>query len=363
MGLVLDYVPNHVARDHLWVQEAPELFMRGRDGGILPGRDPYFPPWPDTAQLDFRVPRTRSASIDTLRSIAGRCDGVRCDMAMLVLEDTFRRTWASTPKTGGEGEARGEFWAEAIDSLRKDWPNFLLIAEAYWDLEWHLQMLGFDYTYDKSFYDRLVHGSPASIRAHLTAKPDYQRRSVRFLENHDEPRLASVLPKDRRKAAMVLAATVPGMRFFHDGQLEGRQIRASVHLRRRAEEPIDAESRQFYETLFMALHRPALRRGTFATLTARSAGSQGSNGEPFVAHRWDSREGAVVVVVVNFGPRRGQCRITLDIAGTAGRTIRLSDLLTAEEYLRNGDELLDPARGLFVDLPPYGVHLLEVGRT
>ncbi len=57
------------------------------------GRDPYFAGWPDTLQLNYANPATQEAMIATLVKIAGQCDGVRCDMAMLVLPDVFERTW------------------------------------------------------------------------------------------------------------------------------------------------------------------------------------------------------------------------------------------------------------------------------
>ena len=57
------------------------------------GRDPYFPGWPDTLQLNYGNPATQEAMIGELLKIAGQCDGVRCDMAMLVLPDVFERTW------------------------------------------------------------------------------------------------------------------------------------------------------------------------------------------------------------------------------------------------------------------------------
>ncbi|WP_434041283.1 MULTISPECIES: alpha-amylase family glycosyl hydrolase [Sorangium] len=364
IGLLLDFVPNHVARDHHWVKEKPECFVAGDDGAPLSGRDPYTPPWPDTAQLDYRLASTRALSIEALRSVASRCDGVRCDMAMLVLDDVFRRTWSKRPPAARKAEATGEFWAEAIDAVRRDHPSFVFIAEAFWDLEWRLQMLGFDYTFDKSLYDRLSHASASSVRGHLAATPDYQRRSVRFIEHHDEPRIAAVLPPDRRRAAEFIAATVPGMRFIHHGQLEGRTVRASLHLARAPEEPVDQACLAFHERLLSAVRRPILRTGSFATLTPRGPGA-----DAFVAYRWEPlpacgapRSAAPLVAVVNFAPSRAGCRIPLDIAGIAGRKVLLVDLMTGTEHPRDGDELVDLSRGLGVELPAYGTHLFEIRR-
>src|ERR1051325_10844607 len=96
MKLGLDFVPNHVGLDHRWLHERPEFLVQSavekpgtfaqetRDGlrWIAHGRDPNFGPWTDTAQLDYRQPGLRAAMIDELQTIASRCDGVRCDMAM-----------------------------------------------------------------------------------------------------------------------------------------------------------------------------------------------------------------------------------------------------------------------------------------
>src|SRR5207302_3088107 len=119
----------------------------------------------------------------------------------------------------------GEFWTDARAAV----PDLLLIAEVYWDLEWRLQQLGFDFTYDKRLYDRLLHSPARDVAAHLTADDDYQRRSVRFIENHDEPRSASVF-EDRVTAAAVVMSTVQGMRFYYDGQFEGRRVHVPVQL-------------------------------------------------------------------------------------------------------------------------------------
>jgi hypothetical protein len=356
IGLVLDFVPNHLARDHPWTHERPELFVRDERGAIACGRDPYFPPWLDTAQLDLRLEATREALVGELASVAARADGVRCDMAMLVLGDVFRRTWGDPASPGGEA---GELWARAIDAVRASRPDFLFIAEAYWDLEWRLQLLGFDYTYDKRLYDRLLHGSAEAVRAHLRATADYQRRSVRFLENHDEPRVASLLAPPAQCAASVVAFTVPGLRFFHDGQLEGRKLRTSVHLARRAEEPVDRERVALHDALFAALRRPALREGSFAALACHAVDARGA--APLMAHRWDHPSGPIVVVV-NLGGEPARGRVPLDLHGIAGRRVVLHDLFDGQDHVRAGSDLVDPERGLHVALGPWGTHLFELRR-
>jgi hypothetical protein len=359
MGLILDFVPNHLARDHHWIAERPEIWVRERDGQIACGRDPYFPPWSDTAQVDYRLARARGSMIEALKDVSALADGVRCDMSMLLLEEIFARTWSKHPPRPNLELATGEFWPQAIDAVRAKNPSFVFIAEAYWDLEYRLQTLGFDFTYDKTLYDRLLHGSPSSIRTHLLASPDVQRRSVRFLENHDEPRIARLLERERSKAATVLTMTVPGMRFFHDGQLEGRRVKLPVQLLRRPEETPDPELLSFHRALFELLGRPALRAGSFRTLEPRPAWEGNATHDGLVAHRWEHPEGHVLVVV-NLGATPAQCKLTVDLAGIGGRSVTLRDPIASASFTRDGDEMLDPARGLYVDLPGFGFHAFLV---
>src|SRR5262249_9830519 len=187
--LLLDFVPNHVAPDHPWTETNPEYFVPGIDGArYAAGRDPYFPPWDDTVQVNAFSMALRRAAADTVLDIAQQCDGVRCDMAMLLLNRIFSSTW---------GERVGmappdEYWTQVISAVRQVQPDFVFIAEAYWDLEHDLQELDFDFCYDKRLYDRLVHDDAGSVRAHLGADLSYQEKLLRFIENHDEPRAAAV---------------------------------------------------------------------------------------------------------------------------------------------------------------------------
>ncbi len=378
VGLLLDFVPNHTALAHRWVSEWPEFYIQGdtqdlarephnyrlattRRGPLViaHGRDPYFPAWPDTFQLNYRHPVLREAMIEELTHIAGLCDGVRCDMAMLLLPHVIASTWGERARPrDGTPPADAPFWPEAIGRVRRHHPDFLFLAEVYWDLEWVLQQQGFDYTYDKRHYDRLRARDAAAVRGHLRATPEYQQRSARFLENHDEPRAAAVFPPDVHKAAAVLAFLVPGLRFFQEGQFDGRRIKANLHLCRRADEPPDNDLREFYQRLLACVRRPEVCDGTWRLLECRPAWEGNATWQRFIAFAWENGAGRRLLAAVNYGPAQAQCYVRLAWSGLHGRPHLLRDLLGPAAYRRDGDDLA--GRGLYLDLPAWGHHAFEV---
>lgn len=379
--LMLDFVPNHTARDHPWVEHHPEYYIAGSeiDLGREPGnyaraetaagtrvlafgRDPYFPGWPDTFQLNYRHPALRAAMEETLVKVAAQCDGLRCDMAMLVLPDIFARTWkeSSLPSDGTPPDD-APFWPEAIARVRAQTPGFLFLAEAYWDLEWTLQHQGFDVTYDKRLYDRLHAQDVTAVRDHLRADVDFQRRSVRFLENHDEPRAAAAfVPWELHRAAATISFLVPGFRLFHQGQLEGAAIRASVHLARRAIEPVNSTVAEFYAQLLVILQRPELRCGRWTLRECRRAWAENASAEQFLAFSWEGPAGERLLIAVNYAPEQGQCYVGLPPEVFAGKSWTFRDLTGPFAYQRNSDDLVP--HGLYLDLPPWGTHVFEVSQ-
>jgi hypothetical protein len=364
--LVLDYVPNHVALDNPAVARHPEWFVTGTaqdraadpgawfDAGgwaLAHGRDPYFPPWPDVVQVNAFHPQARQATVDALAAVAAQCDGIRCDMAMLLTNDVFAKTWGSHT---GPGPTE-EFWPFVIERLHHAHPEVVLVAEAYWDMEWTLQQQGFDFCYDKRLYDRLGSGDAGAVRQHLEAGLDYQRRLIRFIENHDEPRAAATFDASRHRVAAAAIATLPGATLWHDGQFEGRRVHPSVFLARQADEPIDEDLRRFYRQLLAAV-AGGVRQGDWRLLECRGWADNPSHRD-MLAWAWygDLPQHAVVV---NLAGHRSQCRVPLPWPALGGRRWRLADLLGGQTFDRDGDELVDP--GLFVDLPPGGAHLLAV---
>jgi hypothetical protein len=361
LRLLLDFVPNHMAPDHPWLERHADYFVHGSESDLANapqnycrvqtaegtrvlayGRDPYFSGWPDTLQLDYGNPALQEAMIAELVRIAGQCDGVRCDMAMLVLPEVFERTW---------GIKAPLFWPRAIQRVRERVPGFCFMAEVYWDLEWTMHQQGFDYAYDKRLYDRLRDGHPRPAREHFHAGLDYQSKLARFLENHDEPRAAATLPADMHQAAAVITFLSPGLRFFHQGQLQGRRKRISPHLCRGPAEAADQQLQQFYDRLFLILRQPVVREGHWQLLECAPAWENNWTADCFLAFAWHGRDDARVLAVVNYAPHQSQCYVRLPFADLSGSHWLLQDQLNATTYEREGSDL--HSRGLYVDASPW----------
>ncbi len=373
--LILDFVPNHTSRDHSWVVQHPEYYINGQPGeehnrpawffraatnrGVRTlgfGRDPFFPGWTDTAQLNIQRADTRQAEIEEMLSVAHECDGLRCDMAMLLNRDIFHKTWEGYL---GQDSLATEFWQEATDAVRSKFPNFLFIAEAYWNTEWDLQRMGFDYTYDKVLNDRLLHQGAYAVGEHLHGAVDFQRRCVRFLENHDERPAASAFPSEPwHFAAAVVVATIPGMLLLHEGELQGRTVKLPVQLTRRVEEAKNPRVEAFYRTLLGVVGQQVFRTGEWVRLQPRSAWYDNYSWRDFLSWWWDGGTEGHRLVLVNFSPHSSQCYIDLPLGGMEGPSMQFKDLMGPALYARDKDGL--QSKGMFFDLPAYGFHIMNV---
>ncbi len=369
MRLLLDFVPNHVAPDHPWVSTHAEYFIRGNEDDISKdpssflatcgrvfacGRDPYFPAWQDVLQLNAFQPALRKAAANTVLEIAGQCDGVRCDMAMLMLNDIVERTHGSRAGPA----SKTEYWVDLIAAVRGRYPDFLFIAEAYWDLELRLQRQGFDFCYDKRLYDRLEHDSAESVRLHLGADLSYQERLLRFLENHDEPRAASAFSPARERAAAVAMSTLPGAKLYYQGQFEGRKTRLPVFLARAPEELADLALKAFYEKLLKAANRPVFREGQWR-LSECSGWQDDASFQNLVASTWTSGDDRYCIVI-NLSDTFVHARVHLLWDGLGDAKWCMFDVLSGAIFVRDGREL--QSEGLYVELPPWNFHFLRCFR-
>jgi hypothetical protein len=149
-------------------------------------------------------------------------------------------------------------------------------------------------------------------------------------------------------------ATLPGATLWHDGQFEGRRTHLPVFLARRPDEPVDEELREFGHRLVAAAG--GIHRDGWRMLDGRGWPDNAS-GQDLLAWAWYD-EVPHHVVVVNFAGHPSQARIPLPWPGLADRPWRLRDLLDDRVFERDGSELTGD--GLFIDLPPWGAHVLEV---
>ncbi len=318
--LLLDFVGNHMAIDAPEVTQRPDLFIntgsqvphvhpewffQNKNGQYIAyGRDPYFAPWTDTAQLNYFNPATRDFMVKNLLQVAELCDGVRCDMAMLSLNKVTRDTWWEF--IGGE-LPREEFWTQALNAVRAERPEFIFIAEVYWGLEWDIQELGFDYTYDKVLYDRLRFSDAAGIRSHLGAEHLFQMRSIRFISNHDEEESLKAFGREKSLAAGTIIATLPGARLFHLYQLLGRPARMPlqyVYDDFKKDTAVEA----YYHKLLEVVSDPAFHGGQWALFNVHPVFAGESSCQNILAWLWKQRHTGKLVFI-NYSENPSQCRV------------------------------------------------------
>jgi hypothetical protein len=351
IGLVVDLVPNHVGLDHPWLVERPDLVRTGTTADLLRdpagwvrrgdlvvahGRDPSLPPWRDTAQLDAAAPAYADALLGMFRAAADRADGVRIDMAMLLLPEVFRRTWGDP--------APAPVWPDVLARVRASHPDLLTIAEVYWDLEARLLDEGVDLAYDKPLRDALLRLDARAVRRRLLLPTALQQRLVRFVENHDEVRVAAAVPREVLAAVTSVALLAPGLAFVQRGQREGARVRTPVQLRRAPDEPVDREVVHLHDDLARATRHPAVRSGEFALLDHDGP-------EHLLVWAWRPSE-AVVLVAVCLG------------TGAAGARVRVAALpvdATPEVLAHLGRGTVEAADGqVDVALGPGAVRVVTL---
>ena len=282
LAVIVDFISNHLALDSPWIKKHPEFFVRSnpavrhqqtsdfflhKTGEVIAfGRDPFFPPWHDTAQLDYTNAKLRKRMIKVLKEISQIADGVRCDMAMLVLRDYIRRQWFPLASSDWfDKHMPREFWYEAINEVKAANPDFIFIAESYWDKESELLELGFHLAYEKKLYDALCERDATAVISRLARSPFALQHSLTFIENHDEPRAASVFENPANLASAALILSLPGSALIYDGQLEGKKEKLPVQrLQPLTEEQDDVALKAGYHQLLTITKAEVFRKGDFA---------------------------------------------------------------------------------------------------
>ncbi len=358
----IDFVPNHMGVDHPWVTDHPEYFIQGTEDQkkrnpslyhtirneegnelhLAHGKDPNYPEWSDTLQLNYARADVQEVMQEQLLDLVDHADGVRCDMAMLLNAETFIRTWGNSEEGNGkvgnhltEEEKKylreHNFWPKAIatakeKALDQGKDDFYFVAEAYWDKE----ELGkdFDYIYGKDFYEHLVklaHGdnrvSPVSLKNHLSylmnaLKEGRHYRDVLFTENHDEDRAVRVFGKEPSKAAAAITAMIPeGLFLLNQGQEDGRRIRPPMQIKRFPGEEQDASFQRFYDRLLTLKHSRLFQEGewSLANITWNNPNIVAQQVEARDDSENDENESTRLemgaVVCTNFGNQFASCRI------------------------------------------------------
>ncbi len=353
LSLMLDFVPNHIGLDHPWVTEHPDYCVYGDEQKLAAqpnaycrlgnhilahGRDPFFAPWRNSIQLDYSNPAVPETMMTVASDIAGKCDGLRCDLAMLLLQDVFENTWKRPMQP---------FWKRCLTHVRSEHPGTLFMAEVYWNREYELQQAGFDFTFDKILYDRLLSGDAESIRAHLRAAPEYQNHCVRFLENHTEQRAAARFTNpEHHRSALLLTSMVPGMLLFNQGQAEGRRLHASYHCNRRPTEEGSAQHRQAYLDLMHVISESARQHGSWRLLEPQQPVHNS-----LIGCLWSSPGHHDLLLIVNasWEPVSG----SVQAGPLAERDNQFHDcLLGGQPQLLKSSTLTH--HGIQVNLPPWG---------
>ncbi len=374
IGLFLDFVSNHLSKDNSLISEHPDYFVNvgaedyaahpeqffeieagGEKKYIAYGRDPNFPPWTDTAQLNFFNSDAQEKVLQILMDIADISDGVRCDMVMLTLNEIYEGTWGWLLNKDGVKKPDKEFWAQAIKKVKKKYPKFVFIAEVYWGLEWRFQKMGFDYTYDKVIYDRLKGEDCDNIRGHLRAEKLYQKRSVRFIDNHDETSSIESFGREKAKAAAIIMSTIKGLRFYQDEQLDGELVKVPVQAIN-YDRPVDPTIRKFYEKLLKIVDHPAFHGGEWSLLEVGEFHPENKTNINILSWSW-SQMRTVKIVVVNYSEETA--------SGIIGTKIKSSDDNTALFEELSGRfipfDASDIQDGLRIEnMPPYSAYILDM---
>jgi len=192
MKCMIDVVYNHTSPDSVLLAEHPEFFWRDADGNT--GNE--VGDWADVIDLDYSVPALWDYQIESLKMWAGIVDGFRCDVASFVPVEFWKRARAAVQEV-----RPGCIWL--AETVHRGFGAYCR-REGYYsarDTEMY-EAFDIEYEYDvREAFDRYLRGE-GTLSHWLdllcfqdTAYPvNYNK--LRFLENHDQPRIASFVPSE-----------------------------------------------------------------------------------------------------------------------------------------------------------------------
>ena len=191
MKCIIDVVYNHTSPDSILAAEHPEWFYHKADGSF----GNRVGDWSDIIDLDYSNKELWDYQIDTLKMWAGIVDGFRCDVAPLVPLD---------------------FWLRARDEVERVRPGCVWLSESVeppfityirgmgWDALSDSEIYqAFDIAYDYDIMDDFraaLRGDTARYAEALNRQESMYPANyikLRFLENHDQPRAAFIIPDER----------------------------------------------------------------------------------------------------------------------------------------------------------------------
>ncbi len=363
--LMLDFVPNHTACDHHWVFEHPEYYIQQQEENSITnlnignkylayGKDPNYAPWQDTLQLNYFNLEARNALILQLNKIASFCDGVRCDMAMLVTNDIFANTWKKELEEMEYTKPEEEFWCHAISQNKSNKPKFQFVAECYWNTESMMQDQGFDFTYDKTLYDMLLDNNFQKINNFLNNQSN-PYKWLRFIENHDEKRAMLEFGEDRSKAAAILTSFLPGAWLLHQNQESGYKIKLPVQLVTQPQDEDNTKLAIFYRKVGGIINK--IFSSNYQKLEVNIAGwDDNSSYLNLICLAWQNNE-STYIIVINYSDSQSQGKIFFTQKDGVDK-LCFFDLVTNKEYSYDSNKIKN--EGLFVDLLPWQFHIFEI---
>ena len=361
--LMVDFIPNHFSLDSVLINENKDYFIQAPknnsndsnkyfENGIAYGNMQYSSPWTDVAQLNYYNLETRKMMKKKLLRIAELSDGVRCDMAYIILNDYFYETWKNELNFYGWKKPNEEFWSSAIKEVKKSYPDFKFLAEVYGDFYKNLINLGFDYTYDKELLDRFKSGHMDNIRNWISNTDNYNLHLCRFIENHDDNRATEIFGYNIKRTNISALAiyTLPGMKFYFQDQWFGYKNKLDVHLRRSKSENKNKETMEFYDKFFNIINKNIFKNGDYTYLYP-----EGDSYWRLICISWRNNDNEEkLLVVVNYTDEKGWGKVKLnDISGSG--MIQLKELLSGECYERNRDEIRNS--GLYVGLDAFSAQI------